>query len=134
MTRIALPIWEGRVSPVFDVAEHLLFVDFDGTRERWRRLHRVHGPDPASRVQALAAYDVNLLICGAISRTVEHAVTGAGIEVEAGICGDVERVLCAFALGNLSAEAALHLPGSAQGGGEAGRLGGRRTARSVGTQ
>lgn len=111
MTRIALPTWEGRVSPVFDVAEHLLIVDLDGVSQRRRQSRRLGDAEPLVRAHVLASEEVDVLICGAISRPLEHVLAGAGVEVVSGICGRVDDVLRAFSLSLLTSDTALHLPG-----------------------
>jgi predicted Fe-Mo cluster-binding NifX family protein len=112
MTRIAIPTWEGRTSPVFDVAEHLLIVDVTGSHERGRTGCGLSDTEPRARAQALSARDVSVLICGAVSRAMEDALTAAGIAVVSGICGDVEDVLRAFSSGTLEITPSLHLPGT----------------------
>lgn len=111
MRRIALPNWQGRLSPVFDVAQQLMVVEMSGRQEHGRQFCSLSAPDAASRAKTLLAHDVDVLICGAISQSLERAVTAAGIGVIAGICGDVDRVLRAYALGRLEEEESLHLPG-----------------------
>jgi predicted Fe-Mo cluster-binding NifX family protein len=111
MTRVAVPTWKGRVSPVFDVAEHLLLVDLDGGRERDRTVHHVSGGEPLQRAQVLTSRDVDVLVCGAISRTMEQVLTAAGVEVVPGIRGEVDAVLRAYAGRTLRRDPALHLPG-----------------------
>lgn len=96
---------------MFDVAEHLLLVDVNGTSQSGRRIRRLRATESLPRAQALAANDVDVLICGAISRPMEHALAGAGVEVVSGICGNVECVLRAFSLGLLDDDPTLHLPG-----------------------
>jgi predicted Fe-Mo cluster-binding NifX family protein len=115
MTRVALPIWSGRLSPVFDVAEHLLLVDLDGPREVGRQVRGLSDPEPLARAHVLSGLDVDVLICGAVSRTMEHALASSGVDVVSGICGDVERVLLAYSRRTLEDEPALHLPGSRRG-------------------
>ncbi len=111
MTRVALPIWDGRVSPVFDVAEHLLLVELDGTQEGSRHLHALPQKESLARARTLSVEAVDVLICGAISSAMERAVASAGIEVLSGICGAVDDVLRAYARGHLGVDATLHLPG-----------------------
>jgi predicted Fe-Mo cluster-binding NifX family protein len=112
MTRVALPTWDGRVSPVFDVARHLLVVDLDGARELGRRFRPLPASEPPARVQVLLDLEVDVLVCGAISRGIEDALTAAGVKVMSGVRGDAESVVLAFSVGNLEDDATLHLPGS----------------------
>jgi len=101
MTLVGVPNWQGRVSPVFDVAERLLVVEFLDGCETSRRLEPLDQTRPQFRVERLAALGVDVLICGAISSPLQQLVIGRGIRVLSQICGDVEEVLVAFHDGTL---------------------------------
>ena len=94
--KVAIPVWQGRVSPVFDVAGQLLIVELNGSREAARRPEVLPEEAPDRRVQRLLALGIETLICGAISRPLEDMLVAGGIEVVPRICGDVEEVLRAF--------------------------------------
>ncbi|MCD6303960.1 MAG: NifB/NifX family molybdenum-iron cluster-binding protein [Planctomycetes bacterium] len=108
--RIAIPHWQGRVSPVFDVAGRLLVVDVENGKEQARRNVVVEADDPQARARLLGSLGANVLICGAISWPLEAAITAGGIEVVSQTCGDVERVLAAFIGGRLDEKTFL-MPG-----------------------
>jgi len=93
---VAIPVWQGRVSPVFDVAGQLLVVQTDGSVELARRQEAIPEEDPHRRVQRLQALGVETLICGAISRPLEDLLVAGRIDVIPRICGDAEDVLRAF--------------------------------------
>lgn len=94
--RIAIPQWQSRVSPVFDVAARLLLVDVANARESGRQEVALTATDPIQRAQQLAQHSANVLICGAISRPLEMAVLSEGLQVVAQVCGPVEEVLQAY--------------------------------------
>lgn len=96
MTTIAIPHWHGRVSPVFDVATHVLLVQVDERGVAARHDVDILTEDPRLRADELAATGADVLICGAISRPLEMAVAAAGVEVICQICGDIEQVLQAY--------------------------------------
>jgi len=98
---IALPIWQGRVSPVFDVAGQLLVVEVDGSVEKSRRHETLPAESPERRVQRLQSMGIEKLICGAVSRPLEDLLAAGGIEAIPRICGDAEEVLRAFLSGDL---------------------------------
>lgn len=108
--RIAIPSWQGRISPVFDVAKTLLLVDVDGSRELGRNERRVVHVDPLARARGVAELGANVLICGAISWPLEMALTSAGVRVIPQTCGPVDDVLEAFLRGQLTNNAFL-MPG-----------------------
>ncbi len=108
--RIAIPQWQGRVAPVFDVCGHLLMVETDGSHEVARQDIPLGGSEPHDRVRRLAALGVDVLICGAVSRHLEAALTAAGIRVLPFVCGPVEAVLSGFhAFGGAAPD--HHMPG-----------------------
>ena len=130
--KVAIPHWQGRVSPVFDVAGNVLLVDVDDGAERARQNLAMDQDQPQDRSALLRQQGATVLICGAISWPMELALSAAGIEVVSHRCGEVEQVLAAFIGGQLNENAFL-MPGCCgrrrwgQGGqgGPAGRGGGR---------
>ncbi len=99
--KVAIPHWQGRISPVFDVAGNVLLVEFADGAERSRSDTRLDSQDPHARAARLAELGADVLICGAISRPMEWAVSSVGIEVIPQMCGEVEGVLAAFLGGRL---------------------------------
>ena len=93
--------WQDRISPVFDVADHLLLLDVEGHREIDRKSLRLTGRNPFERVKELSELGVNVLLCGAISLALEKAIIGAGIRVVGFLGGELENVIQAFLDGNL---------------------------------
>ncbi|MBN2451629.1 MAG: NifB/NifX family molybdenum-iron cluster-binding protein [Lentisphaeria bacterium] len=100
--KVAIPHWQGRVSPVFDVAGRVLLADVDAGGVRSRHEVVLTDEDPQGRAASLAATGARVLICGAISWPLEMALSAAGIEVIPQICGDVEAVLAGFLNGGLA--------------------------------
>jgi predicted Fe-Mo cluster-binding NifX family protein len=108
--KVAIPYWQGRVSPVFDVAGNLLLVDVADGQEQTRENVAIQATHPQARASSLSEHGVTVLICGAISQPLEIAISTWGIEVISQTCGDIEQVLAAFLGGQLSQEAFL-MPG-----------------------
>ena len=101
MARIAMPSWNGRISPVFDAARELLVVDVEGGRELRRSVQPLREIIIPRRVGRLAELGVNVLICGGISSPLLRMVEGAGIRVLPWMSGDVNEVLHAHLAGSL---------------------------------
>ncbi|HDS74406.1 MAG TPA: hypothetical protein ENN56_02595 [Firmicutes bacterium] len=110
--RIALPKWQDRVSPLFDVAMTVMFVDVDGLREIRRREMMFSTETPVARALRVAAERCDVFICGAISPSLEAVLRASGIRVITDICGPVNEVLASFLQGNLAGEHAYLMPGS----------------------
>jgi len=102
--KVAVPDWQGRVSPVFDVAEQVLLVDLDRENDGSRRMESLGTTAPHDRAQRLAELGVNVLVCGAISWLLEALLASSGIRVVPLICGEVEEVVRAFRDGTLENE------------------------------
>jgi len=110
MMKVAIPHWQGRVSPVFDVAGNVMIVEINGGVEQSRQDVVFDVEEPQVRAARLAETGADVLVCGAISWPLEMAVSAAGIEVIPQTCGDVEGVLAAFIDGRLS-QGAFLMPG-----------------------
>ncbi|MBN1586655.1 MAG: NifB/NifX family molybdenum-iron cluster-binding protein [Candidatus Omnitrophica bacterium] len=108
--RIAIPIWCGRISPVFDVAGNLLLVDVGEGGELRRKEVSLSETEFSSRVRRIAELEANVLICGAISQPMEASLNAAGVRVIGDTCGPVEEVLRAFLLRRLS-DGTFSMPG-----------------------
>jgi len=94
--RVAVPVWQSRVSPVFDTARRLLIVDVENGREVHREEAPILGLSLADRVNRLVEFDVDVLLCGAISRPLAGMIAASGIRVIPWLRGDVNQVLRVF--------------------------------------
>jgi predicted Fe-Mo cluster-binding NifX family protein len=99
--KVAIPHWQGRISPVFDVARDVLLVDVGSGPEQTRSEVRLGGSSVIERTKQLVELNVDILICGAISKPLEAALAAAGVRVFSQTCGQVEQVLGAFITGKL---------------------------------
>jgi len=108
--RLAVPIWNDRLSPVFDVAGRLLVVSIQEGRETYRFEAEVLDLSITRTCQLLKLLDIDLLICGAISTAYLGAVQSTGITVIAGITGTIEAVIAAHIRGRLM-QPQFFLPG-----------------------
>ena len=99
--RVAISYWQGRVSPVFDVANDLLVVDLNDSVETDRRNTVLVSRDFFGRAREVSDLGPEILICGAISMTLETAITTAGIDVYSFICGNIEEIVAAILEGDL---------------------------------
>ena len=118
--KVAIPIWDGRVSPVMDTACHLLVVDFADGREVSRETWDIPQVIIPYRVNFLADRGINVLICGAISHQFEQMLAASGIKPIPWFGGDVDEIIAAYVGGALQNDN-YRLPGCGrrrrQGGG-----------------
>jgi predicted Fe-Mo cluster-binding NifX family protein len=94
--RIAIPHWQGRVSPVFDESRQLLLVDILNNGEIRYAEKRLCNRDPLLRAKDVANSGTEVLICGAVSLTLEMALISENINVIPCTCGPVKDVIEAF--------------------------------------
>lgn len=99
--KIAISCREGRISPVFDVSDTICLVEVDSNREQRRWNVTLLSHNLILRVKEISSMGVKVLICGAVSRVLQVALAGAGINVIGFICGNLESVLEAFLQGQL---------------------------------
>lgn len=124
---IAIPIWEGRVSPVFDVAQRVALSTIEfGAVTRTTEM-ALPCQDVPVRVELLARWKVDVLVCGAISGCIRHLLEEHSIRVVPHVCGPVDHVLDAF-LENTLTQRGLIMPGCGCGRGS-GNGGGLRRRR-----
>ena len=100
--RIAIPIWEDKVSPVFDTALRLLVVEVENQKETSRFVYYIEEQDLTRKCHRIRNLDVDILICGAVSRPYFRSLLATGIRVISGIAGNPEEVLKAYLKGTLS--------------------------------
>lgn len=114
--RVALAVWDGRISPVFDVATRLRLLDVeDGLLLRSREVPLV-ASDPASRAGELARLGVDRLVCGAISVPFDAALAMHDIDVVSFVSGNAEDAARACVTGRLRRER-FSMPGCGVGAG-----------------
>ena len=123
MERVAIPIWQGRVSPVLDTAERLWICDVDSTHHSTPRLVELTPADMRRRTEFLRNLGIATVLCGALSRPLHSLLLGAGISVWPWLTGAVEEVLAAYSEGRLDMDRYL-LPGCRR----------RQRGRSMGTR
>ncbi|MFC1587702.1 NifB/NifX family molybdenum-iron cluster-binding protein [Planctomycetota bacterium] len=108
--KIAISIWNNRISPVFDTARQLLVVDIENGREISRSIESIdEGPLP-KRAGKLEEIDVNTLLCGAISEPFAEMIFDSGINIIPFLAGEVEEVLAAYLTGSFP-DARFEMPG-----------------------
>ena len=91
--RVAIPTWEGRVSPVFDVAEKILLEEISNEPLKLGQELTVPEKNPLERARFLKAFGAEIVICCALSRPHQIALASEGIRVISHICGRVEEVI-----------------------------------------
>ena len=99
--RLAISVWNDRISPVFDTASQLLVVDYAGGSETARRWIALQNTLPHLRARQLAELGIEVLICGSMSRTLQMILAGSGVKVASWKSGPAEEALVAYFSGEL---------------------------------
>jgi len=93
VTRVAIPIFRMKVSPVFDSCARVLLVDIEEDREVDRKEFYLDALSLNERLTILHKSGVDIVICSGISEVMEKMVLGKKIELISNITGEIETVL-----------------------------------------
>ncbi|MBK5100859.1 MAG: NifB/NifX family molybdenum-iron cluster-binding protein, partial [Desulfobacteraceae bacterium] len=97
--KIAIPVWEDKVSPVLDTASTLLIVEVEDQKEASRFEKFLDAHDLSLRCLKIKDLGIDILICGAISRQFSDMLTASGMDIIPWISGHPEDVLKAYLQG-----------------------------------
>ena len=99
--RIAVPIWVDKVSPLLDTASKLLINEIENQKEVSRFEAFLLEQDMPRRFHFIQGLNINVLICGAVSRQLSGMLSASEIKFISGISGPAEKVLEAYLQGTL---------------------------------
>jgi predicted Fe-Mo cluster-binding NifX family protein len=100
--KVAVPVWNGHVSPVLDTANTLQVVTVDEGSISARENVPLENPFVSARADQVRRLGVDVLICGALSRPLCMMIESAGAQVFAWVSGDVDDVINAWISGDIS--------------------------------
>jgi predicted Fe-Mo cluster-binding NifX family protein len=111
--KVAFTAWEDRISPVFDSARRLLIADIENDQVISKQ-YESFNPQPVSRlVDMLKILKIEVLICGAISRTPSTLIESSGIRLISFVGGKIDDILKSYANG-ISIVPGFSMPGCGQ--------------------
>lgn len=108
--RIAVPIWEDKISPLLDTASKLLILETIGQNKISPVEVDLKGQDIWRRCFQIQKLEVDVLICGGVTRPFFDLLEASGIDLIPGISGDIQDVLEAYLKGMLN-QPKFKLPG-----------------------
>lgn len=108
--RIAVSIWEDKISPLLDTASKLLVIENALQREISRFEVYLLEQDISRRCHFIRGLNINVLICGGVSRQLSGMLEASGINVISGISGPVEEIIEAYLQGTLG-DSRYFMPG-----------------------
>jgi predicted Fe-Mo cluster-binding NifX family protein len=109
--KIAIPVWENKVSPVLDTASRLMVVELNEEGPTSRFEIYMDERDLSKRCLRIQDMCVDTLICGAVTRHFSEMLQASGVKIIQGISGQPEAVLNAYLDGTL-AHSKFLMPGS----------------------
>jgi predicted Fe-Mo cluster-binding NifX family protein len=111
----AFSFWQGRIAPVFDVARNIRILEIQrGTIVRQIEA-TLPGEPAAEKTVRLVEMGIETLVCGAISRPLQAAVSAAGILVIPFISGNLDEIIEAWLHGRIH-EDSFAMPGCCSNG------------------
>ena len=90
--KVAITVWQDRISPVFDSSQWLQVHDINGDHVDVHREH-IGGRSPFEKVERLKELGVDILLCGAVTRALHISLISAGMDVYPFVCGSADAVL-----------------------------------------
>lgn len=108
--RIAVPVFNGRVSPVIDTCTQLYMLESDGRQFVANRTVPMKGASIFERASEIKKLGIQLIICGAVGEAFYNLLKEADIDLVCGITGDIDEVIDAYRDGALS-QVRFRMPG-----------------------
>ncbi len=99
--KVAIPVWEDRVSSVLDFSQQLVVVELNDAGEASRAQIALSEQSPFMRLAKLRELGIDVLICGAVSQPLASASMAQGIQLLPYVTGKVDDVLRAYQAGRL---------------------------------
>lgn len=96
MTKIAIPTFQNRVSPVLDSCNHILLVDVVDNAEQDRETVFMGECTLTDRCSTLVKMGISIVICGGVSESLANMIKGSDISLINGIAGDIDEVINAY--------------------------------------
>jgi predicted Fe-Mo cluster-binding NifX family protein len=104
MEKVAIPIWDERVSPVLDTAARLLILDLNDGEELKREIISVPHEHFLAKTRYITELQVDTVLCGALSKPMHRMLIQRGIKVFPWVTGEIEDVIRAYLQGNLTTD------------------------------
>jgi len=99
--KAAFAFWDDRLAPVFDTARYIHLVDIESGMIVSESKEELPDGLLLQKASRLAELGVDILVCGAISRSLQGMVTACGIKVMPFLAGNLGEVIHAWIDGNL---------------------------------
>jgi len=99
--KVAIPVWQDRVSSVLDFSQRLVVVELKDGGETSRVEIALSERNVFAKLAKLQELGIDVLICGAVSQLLASAFMACGIQLLPYVTGRVDDVLTAYQAGQL---------------------------------
>jgi len=96
MERIAVPIFQSRVSPVLDSCNDLMLVDLFEAGAVRRANVSLRKLSLGERAAAMSRQGVEKIICAGVSDLMIAYIVSCGMRIISGLSGEVEQIIAAY--------------------------------------
>ena len=96
MERIAVPIFQSRVSPVLDSSNELMLVDLSEEGAVRRTNVSLRKLNLGERAATMSRQGVEKIICAAVSDLMMACIVSRGMRIISGLSGEVEKIIVAY--------------------------------------
>ena len=93
--KVAMAVWNGRISPVFDTSRRLEVFGVENGAVVSQEERIVETDDPIAKATTLSELGITALICGAVSQPLAEMIVARGIRLVPFVAGDAKEVLAA---------------------------------------
>ncbi|MGD8961261.1 MAG: hypothetical protein PVF29_11565 [Desulfobacterales bacterium] len=110
MERVAIPVFESRVSPVLDSCQRMVVVDIEKGCEIRRQELNLDKMSIHERIEVIARWGIRKIICAGVSDVMCRFLAGKNIDLVSGIAGELEKIINAYICNRLD-DACYIMPG-----------------------
>jgi predicted Fe-Mo cluster-binding NifX family protein len=110
MERVAIPVFESRVSPVLDSCQRMVVVDIERGCEIRRQELSLEKMPIHERIEVMARWGIRKVICAGVSDIMCRFLAGKNIALVSGIAGELEKIIDAYICNRLD-DACYIMPG-----------------------
>jgi predicted Fe-Mo cluster-binding NifX family protein len=96
MERVAIPVFESRVSPVLDSCRRIVVVDIEGGCEIRRQEIALEKMSIYERLEVITRWGIRKIICAGVSDVMCKFLAGKNITLISGIAGELEKIIDAY--------------------------------------
>ena len=110
MERVAIPVFESRVSPVLDSCQRMVVVDIEKGCEIRRQELNLNKMSIYERIEVMARWGIRKIICAGVSDVMCRFLAGKNISLVSGIAGELEKIINAYICNRLD-DTCFMMPG-----------------------